>query len=269
MCRSRDITTIHRRLEHLALDSDEKENIKDRYLTVLNGYAGRRFRYSWAFHSLRNIITVGSLIVPAILSFPYFNGSVQAETGAAMSFESYLVTWVLSLLVTISNGLMSLMKIEKKYYIMNTVYEQLLSEGWQFINLTGRYGPRKGEARPSHELHAPLFTHIIEKIRMKQIEEEYFKASQETATHEPSTAANGQTVQKNSSLDFNQMTPFINTEVGTNSFRRNSIQEVNGRHHTASVSLYSSPESSEPSGPSGPSGALATIIEESSSNESG
>jgi hypothetical protein len=274
MCRSRDISSIHYRLVNIGVSPETKENVQYRYLSVLHSYSARRSRYSWAFHSLRLIITVGSLIVPAILSFPYFNGAVQADSGAAMSFESYLVTWVLSLLVTISNGLMSLMKIEKKYYIMNTVYEQLLSEGWQYINLTGRYGPRKGDAKPTHELQAPLFTHMIEKIRMKQIEDEYFKGAQEsvssagtTSGAASSSAASSGTNEpgKNTSLDFNQITPFINTESGaiTVSQQKNSTQEVNGRHHTASVSLYSSP------GPSGPTGALPTIVEEGSSNESG
>lgn len=295
MCRSRDISALARRIESISLNSVEKENVKVRYLTVLKGYAERRSRYSWGFHLLRNIITVGSLIVPAILSFPYLNGSVQAETGASMSFESYLVTWILSLLVTISNGLVSLMKIEKKYYVMNTVYEQLVSEGWQYINLTGRYGQRKGEVRPTHETQAPLFTHMIEKIRMKQIEEEYFKAAQETAAGASGTGvagtggasgaagaagATGSSQQSNTSLEFTQTTPWIDRtgavinsgatagSTATGSSTRISNQEVNGRTSSATVSLYSPTGQQGPSGPQGPQAVLPTIVEESHSNES-
>jgi hypothetical protein len=78
-------------------------------------------------------------------------------------------------------------KLDKKYYSIHTTYEQLRSEGWQYISLTGRYSGRitlSGQSS-THENQFIYFCHIVEKIKMKQVEEEYYKLSesQETTKH--------------------------------------------------------------------------------------
>jgi hypothetical protein len=272
---------IYNRIDSLPLNSVQLMNIQERYLTLLFAYSSRRSRYSYAFHSLRFIITVGSLIVPAFLSFPYMNGSVQSDSGALMSFQTYLVTWILSLLVTISNGLIALMKIEKRYYTMHTVFEQLVSEGWQFIHLTGRYGPKKDEIHLSHEQQYTLFTHMIEKIKMKQVEEEYFRASELGNTQQNTTQTQGQQMIPRTGTEMNPNSPFIGygniqssgsipsfyTQSTQIPLSRNSTGEVNGRH-VASVSLYSPTGSTQGKEQiPAPQTTLPSIAEESSANE--
>jgi len=120
------------------------------------------------FHASRIIITIGSLIVPALLS--------TIEVMCAENKNIYWVTWVVSLFVTICNALVTLFKFDKRYYYLHTIVEQLVSEGWQYIELTGKYsGFNTHGARPTHENQFVYFCHSIEKIRMKQIEEEYYK----------------------------------------------------------------------------------------------
>jgi hypothetical protein len=85
----------------------------------------------------------------------------------------------LSLFVTISNGVMALLKVDKKYFVLNTTYQHLLSEGWQFIHLSGKYsGFYTPSAAASHENQFIYFCNMVEKIRMKQVEEEYYKIDQ-------------------------------------------------------------------------------------------
>jgi hypothetical protein len=51
----------------------------------------------------------------------------------------------------------------------------LHSEGWQYIGLSGRYSPKDTIIPPTHENQFLVFFHMAEKIKMRQVEEEYWK----------------------------------------------------------------------------------------------
>jgi hypothetical protein len=94
----------------------------------------------------------------------------------SFAYEIYWATWVISLLVTTSNGVVSVFKIDKKYFFLHTTMEQLKSEGWQYLELSGRYsGFFTPKLKPTHENQFIYFCHAVEKIKMHQVEEEYFK----------------------------------------------------------------------------------------------
>ena len=161
-----------------SLTTIQKTILIQRYIPLLNEYENRSVYFAIVFHTSRFIITVGSLIVPALLSIQY---STPGQTSGAsdFSYQIYWVTWVISLLVTISNGILTLFKIDKKYYLLHTNLEHLRSEGWQFLGLSGRYsGFYTPNQAPSHSNQFLFFCHTVEKIKMKQVEEEYFKISE-------------------------------------------------------------------------------------------
>ena len=165
-----------------SLTTIQKTILIQRYIPLLNEYENRSIYFAVVFHTSRFIITVGSLIVPALLSIQY---STPGQTSGAsdFSYQIYWVTWVISLLVTISNGILTLFKIDKKYYLLHTNLEHLRSEGWQFLGLSGRYsGFYTPNQTPSHSNQFLFFCHTVEKIKMKQVEEEYFKISESTST---------------------------------------------------------------------------------------
>jgi hypothetical protein len=138
----------------------------------------RANRLAVFFHTSRTIVTVGSLIVPALLSVQYSDGFIDNAT------IIYWTTWVVSLLVTMCNGLMSLFKLDKRYYLVHTTLELMISEGWQYVELTGKYsGFYTHGIPPSHENQFVYFCHAVEKIRMRQVEEEYYKLSELHASH--------------------------------------------------------------------------------------
>jgi len=148
----------------------------------------RTHRISLLFHSTRIIITVGSLIVPALLS-------IQGATD--VNVQLYWTTWAVSLLVTISNALVALFKFDKRYYYLHTILERLISEGWQYIELTGKYSGYYIQGRtPTHQNQFVYFCHAVEKIRMKQVEDEYYKPDE---GHQASQQ-NSQTSSKTSTL---------------------------------------------------------------------
>lgn len=156
----------------------QKLIIEERFINVLRIFETRCFRFAIMFHMLRIFVSIGSLIVPALLSIQYSDTSSSKSITDPESFayEIYWATWVISLLVTTSNGVLTVFKIDKKYYYLHTTMEQLRSEGWQFIQLSGRYsGFYTPGTQPSHANQFVYFCHSVEKIKMKQVEEEYYK----------------------------------------------------------------------------------------------
>jgi hypothetical protein len=149
----------------------QRNTVTTRFITVVECIHQRSRYYSVWFHVGRTIITVGSLIVPALLSIQY-SSSFQDS----LPYIIYWVTWVISLLVTTSNGIMTLFKIDKKFYFLHTTYEQLMSEAWQYIHLSGKYsGYYLKGGTPTHQNQYVFFCHNLEKIKLKQVEEEYYK----------------------------------------------------------------------------------------------
>lgn len=163
------------------LEPLQKQIIEQRYLCLLENFQKRANFYAFLFHLCRFIITVGSLIVPALLSIQYVDTGNAGSTWnpTTFAFQIYWSTWVISLLVTTANGVFTLFKVDKKYYLLHTMLEQLRSEGWQFLELSGRfsgfYTPRE---KPSHKNQFLYFCHAVEKIKMKQVEEEYYKSTE-------------------------------------------------------------------------------------------
>jgi hypothetical protein len=93
-----------------------------------------------------------------------------------MSYQIYWLTWFISLLVTTFNGILTLFKIDKKYYFLHTTLEQLRSEAWQYIYLSGKYsGHYTKGIGATHQNQYVFFCHNMEKIKLKQVEEEYYK----------------------------------------------------------------------------------------------
>jgi hypothetical protein len=114
--------------------------------------------------------------------------------------------------VTTFNGVLVLFKVDKKYHSFHTTLERLRSEGWQYLELTGRYAGHllhNGE-EASHKNQYRFFCHYVEKIKLAQVEDEYFKYedSNNPLTHAPSTAKQG-------TKDPSIVLPSINEELAS------------------------------------------------------
>lgn len=176
-------------LSNVSLTPLQQNIIRGRYIPLIKHIRHRTVRTSMMFNTSRIIITVGSLIVPALLSIQGLSNTNK---------EIYWGTWVVSLFVTICNALVALFKYDKRYYYLHTILEKLISEGWQYIELTGRYsGYHTHGHAPTHENQFVFFCHAIEKIRMQQVEDEYYKL---TDMQPSSTPQHGQNAAKMGSL---------------------------------------------------------------------
>lgn len=158
--------------ESLDIEPYKKSVLQDRYLTVLRNFRFRAKLYSFMFFSSRITVTVGSILVPAFLSIQ----------GNPIRDNLYLAAWMISILVTVCNGIVTLFKIDKKYFFIHMTLELLHSEGWQYIGLTGRYGPKDAPVPPTHDNQFSTFCHMAEKIKLRQVEEEYWKFTDTSAT---------------------------------------------------------------------------------------
>jgi hypothetical protein len=156
-----------------------------RFISITEEFKKRMIIYGLLFHIGRFIVTGGSLIVPALLSI---------QTPSGTSVPMFWTTWSLSLLVTLSNAILTLFKVEKRYYYINTCIGQLYSEFWQYIELTGKYNgkhsgnklkPLDGSGVATHQNQYGLICRSIEKIKLKQIEDEFFKVNQDSIHSDP------------------------------------------------------------------------------------
>ena len=168
-------------LATMDLSMHQKQIIQTRYISVLENFQRRNRNHGIVFFVGHFIITVGSLFVPALLSIQNSDkGYVFGNSN--FTVHVYWATFVLSLLVTIFNGILTLFKIDKKYYFLNTTLERLRSEGWQYVSLTGRYSGHLlgADIEPNHQNQFVFFMHHVEKIKMKQVEEEYYKTDEKS-----------------------------------------------------------------------------------------
>jgi hypothetical protein len=149
----------------------QKHTLKERYRFLMEEYRRRCILYATLFYVLRITMTVGSLAVPALLS-------IQTITTSSNSL--YWFTWTLSLAVTTSNGIMTLFKLDKRFFMLHATAERLRSETWQYIQLSGRYSGHYDY--PHKPTHSNQYTHYctqLEKINMKRIDDEYIKTGDE------------------------------------------------------------------------------------------
>jgi hypothetical protein len=155
------------------LTSQQIDVVKHRYKFLLAEYRHRALFYSVLFYTLRMTMTVGSLAVPALLSI---------QTNPANQATMYWFTWALSLAVTTANGLMTLFKLDRRFFMLHATMEKLRTEMWQYVELSGRYSGHHGHQKPTHANQYVYFCSHLEKIRMKHIEEEYIKMAE---NHDP------------------------------------------------------------------------------------
>ncbi len=223
------IETLYGMFGTLNIEANKKQMLQERYLTVLKEFKKRACILSILFYGMRVSITVGSILVPAFISIQ----------GTNIQLELYWTTWMISIVVTICNGIIALFKIDKKYFFIHTTLELLHSEGWQYIGLCGRYSIPINNESPTHENQFLIFFQMAEKIKMRQVEEEYWKFT-DTAGIGNATA-NQRSLSQSSTPKLTQMQlphmqlPPIdqaNTWVGgvTKSVKVKPILETEGTH---------------------------------------
>lgn len=176
---------------NLQLDEYQLIVLNERYIRVIQSFSTRVKRIDWMFNLTRFITTAGSLLVPALISIQYIKNVWWTDIDS-FQVQVYWSTWFLSVLVTLSNGLSQIYRFDKKYYFLHTTLELLKSEGWQYIALTGKYAGKDGSPS-THFNQFVVFYHNAERIKLRQVEEEYYKFTDLPNTTQPTNGKPTQT----------------------------------------------------------------------------
>ena len=116
-------------------------------ITVRVGRLSRCYRF------MKVIVTGTALLVPAVSGLDVSQGS---------SAVVFWVVWSLSLTTALSNGLISLFSLDRKYFEMKEKLKRLERESWLFISGAGKYKEK------SRQEMFPIFLenceHVMEKF---------------------------------------------------------------------------------------------------------
>ena len=143
----------------------DKSILKSRFLYEVLNYDMRRNHTKKYYNGFRFIVTVGSILLPAILSIGQMD---PAKLPKNFDRFSYWSSWTISLTVTVCNGFLQLFSLDKNYFEYAITSEQLKTEGWQYFQLSGKY-----EEYESHADAYRPFCKSIENIKRKQVEKEF------------------------------------------------------------------------------------------------
>jgi hypothetical protein len=135
----------------------QKKILQNRYVDQVKFYLKKSNRYGFLYYTLNLIITIGSIFLPALLAIQ--NNDTYKE-------QIYWLTWIVSLIITISNGIIQLYSINTLYIVYNQVKEKLITEGWRYLQLSGKYKNK------NHSLAFKDFCLKIEELKMKQVQKE-------------------------------------------------------------------------------------------------
>ena len=150
----------------LDLDSETDRGIlKSRFLSEVVEYERRKLKTKKYYDVFRFIVTIGSILLPAILSLGQMDPSKLPKNFDQWTYWS---SWTISLMVTASNGFLQLFSLDNNYFEYALTTEQLKTEGWQYFQLSGKY-----EDDESHQEAYKAFSKSIENIKRKQVEKEY------------------------------------------------------------------------------------------------
>lgn len=143
--------------------------LKNRFLPMMNTMEVEAKRVNTAFTTFQIITTLGSIVVPALLSIE--DVALQYNsTSTELEFQNhnlFWVTWGISMAVTISNGFNQLLGLERKFILRNISVSQIQKEGWSFLEKSGDiYGLYK-DKKLDEIIH--IFWKRVEKLRYEQI----------------------------------------------------------------------------------------------------
>jgi len=229
----------------LDLTPQQRFILCERYRFLLNDYRARCRIYAALFYVFRITMTVGSLAVPALLS-------IQNTPGTSNTV--YWLAWAVSLAVTTANGITTLFRLDKRYFMLYATAERLRSETWQYVQLSGRYSGHHGRKKPTHSNQFVFYCSQLEKINMKRVNDEFIRTSEDVHTYnlqplQPGQKLNSDTLvpsppdletpatgNRRDSLSVVEVDESEDAKAkGADSITEASVEETNGTHRQGSV----------------------------------
>ncbi len=152
------------------ISEEERVYMRLRYLRTLAKLDESTKRCGFWYTGLGSVVTVGSLIVPALISVQDRPVESDADTQDKAQHENnvYWTVWGISLAVTAANAIIKMLQLDKTYITRNIRLNQLKSEGTQYLACSGVYGQCA-----TRQERFILFTENVERIKAEQTLEEF------------------------------------------------------------------------------------------------
>lgn len=142
----------------------QKLLLEERYTKLLNDYEKRTLKYTWMYNIMRIILVIGGLSVPTLLSIQ----------GTSYQDALFWTALSMSIAVGITTSMITVFKIDKKFFLLHTALEVMKSELHQFFGLTGKYATIGKNRKPAtHRAQIQYLFYTLEKLRLSQVQQEY------------------------------------------------------------------------------------------------
>ena len=149
-------------IDDLALSDMQKRFLRGRWLDQVAWMEGKAAQAQRRYYRLRLATVVGAVMVPALVSLQ----TLDTELGALPEALSVLV----SLIVGVSAAIEQFFDFGGRWQHYRRTVEQLKTEGWSFMQLSGRYADAATHAqayadfadRVEHIIHSDVEVFVTE-----------------------------------------------------------------------------------------------------------
>tara|TARA_B100001121_G_scaffold310515_1_gene342028 strand:- start:49 stop:669 length:621 start_codon:yes stop_codon:yes gene_type:complete len=148
-----------------SLSDFNKSIMRERYIPMVNAMIMESIRSNIFFTILQSTITFGSILVPALLSTEQKSLIYNSTSEQDIQYQHnlYWIIWGISLSVTLSNAIVQLSSMDKKYIMRHINVSHMKKEGWLFLQKSGKiYGKYVNQP---HDSFVNIFWERVERFR--------------------------------------------------------------------------------------------------------
>ena len=144
-----------------------------RYLRLVKNLEESTRRSAFLYYFFSGIVTIVSILVPSLISIQdkSFVSNATEQDISRHNQIVYWVIWSLSIIITVSNAFIKLLRLDQNYISRTLRLNQLRSEGILFVNNVGEYEDLPNDQR------FKLFIRNVEKIKDSQMKQEFIQNS--------------------------------------------------------------------------------------------
>ncbi len=162
-------------IDNIKLSRYKRNILKKRYTKLVIFYENYAADINRKYNICRIIISVGSMILPTLQTIQ------NNETVASIKDEIFWAAIATSLSVMISNNLISMFSLDRRYIMYAVTAEKLKAVGWKYFELSDIFSTK------THIENWVLFWNEVEKIKKLQVIAE-FTDNDDKQSHEPNPA---------------------------------------------------------------------------------
>lgn len=148
-------------IDNIKLSRYRRNILKKRYTKLVIYYENYAAEVNRKYNTCRLIISVGSMILPTLQTIQ------NNETVVAYKDEIFWAAIGTSLSVMISNNLISMFSLDRKYVMYAVTAEKLKAIGWKYFELSDMFSTK------THIENWVLFWNEVEKIKRLQVIAEF------------------------------------------------------------------------------------------------